>query len=101
MSNSQKTVGRNPLEVAVSPQKKASKAVNPDYVRKEVVTKVTLRMSSSVLERAKNAVYWSHGLTLRSLIDHALEREVALLEKERGEPFPERSGELQPGRPLS
>lgn len=43
---------------------------------------------------------FSHPLTMAALVEDALERKVADLEKKRGEPFPKRSDELKTGRPI-
>jgi len=37
---------------------------------------------------------------MAALVEDALERKVADLEKKRGEPFPKRSDELKTGRPI-
>src|SRR5262245_18670074 len=53
-------------------------------------------------ERIKNAVYWTPGMTLGGLAQDALRRAVGQLERERnkGQPFIPRKGELKRGRPL-
>lgn len=62
--------------------------------------RLTAYVEPEVLERAKAAAYWTPGLTLSALTTEALVREVDRLEKERGEPFPARGGELPRGKPL-
>lgn len=68
-----------------------------------------------MIERAKNAVYWTRGLTLAQLTEEALEKAVSTLEnnnviyddktgnslKEKRDPFPKRDNELKPGRPVN
>jgi hypothetical protein len=63
--------------------------------------KITLTMDSDLVERLKNTVYWSPGLSLCSLLEEGAEIMVNQLEKENGKPFPERNGELKKGRKLS
>ena len=60
----------------------------------------TVHLSSQVIDRARNAVYWTPGLTLAALTAMALKTALDRLEKERGEPFPARAAELKGGRPI-
>lgn len=67
-----------------------------------------------MVERAKNAVYWTRGLTLAQLTEQALEKALSTLEKntaifddktgnplkEKGQLFPECTEELETGRPI-
>lgn len=62
--------------------------------------RLTAYVDPEVLEAAKRAAFWTPGLTLSGLAEEALCREVARLEAERGEPFPDRRGELPRGRGL-
>lgn len=60
----------------------------------------TVKLPVPVIERARNAVYWTSDLTLAGLTGKALEHYIDLLEAERGESFPPRTGELKLGRPF-
>ena len=60
----------------------------------------TLRLPGTLIDRARNAVYWTPGLTLAELTERALHKEVARLERERGTPFAKRPGRLKAGRPI-
>ncbi len=60
----------------------------------------TAHLPVEVIERARNTVYWTPGLTLSELTAAALDKCIDQLEAERGEPFPPRSGELKTGRPI-
>jgi hypothetical protein len=62
--------------------------------------RLTAQLPVEVIERARNAVYWTPGLTLAGLVAVALENWIDKLEAERGEPFPPRSEELKTGRPI-
>ncbi|HXO42264.1 MAG TPA: hypothetical protein VN999_12490 [Thermoanaerobaculia bacterium] len=62
--------------------------------------RLTFHLPAAVLERAKNAVYHTPGLTLAALAVTALTRELDRLEEQRGEPFPQRNGPLRTGRPI-
>ena len=50
--------------------------------------------------RARDAVYWTPGLTLASLCEAGLRSEIVNLERKRGETFPKRASELKAGRPV-
>lgn len=76
--------------------------------------RLTVQISDEVVERAKNAVYWTRGLTLAQLTEQALEKALVSLEKntaifddktgnplkEKGSQFPKRVDELKTGRPI-
>jgi hypothetical protein len=62
--------------------------------------RLTIHLPVELIDRVKNAVYWTPGLTLAGLGEEALRRMVEQLEVERGDPFPPRQAELRGGRPL-
>lgn len=62
--------------------------------------KLTVDIPETVLEQARDAVYWTPGLTLVELVTAALRRELAHREEQRGKPFEQRPGELVTGRPV-
>ena len=53
-----------------------------------------------LFELARDAVYWTPGLTLSSLCEVGLRSEIVNLERKRGEAFPKRAGDLKAGRPV-
>jgi hypothetical protein len=57
-------------------------------------------ISGELVEKARDAVYWTPGLTLASITERALEAELKKLEKQRGEPIPPREANLRAGRPV-
>lgn len=69
-------------------------------------TRATFHLTVEVIDRLRNAAFALSGppvrLTMAALAQTAFERELLRLQKEhnKGEPFPPRTGELQPGRPL-
>ncbi len=73
------------------------KALAPLRPSKE---RLTVHISVPLIERAKNAVFWTPGLTLADLGERALETLVSELEKQNGRPFEPRPHELKGGRPL-
>lgn len=101
-----KTIGDNPLDAVIpaglgspKPQPGAPRPApaKPARVQKE---RLTVHLPLELIDRVKNAVYWTPGLTLASLSEHALRKAVDKLEAERGEPYPHRAQELKGGRPL-
>ncbi len=111
-----KTIGNNPLDAVVpdlrslqnhsdseansgktSEQQEAILAARSDSRRKE---RLTIHLPVELIERVKNAVFWTPGLTLAELGERALEEFVTDLEKEHGGAFESRSSELKGGRPL-
>lgn len=120
---SRQTIGDNPLdalltspeEVKEKPLKKQKLSDNgsqkPPNAKKQ---RLTVQISEDITERAKNAVYWTRGLTLAQLTEEALEGAIKALEKnsvifddgtgnplkEKGTPFPNRKEELKSGRPI-
>jgi hypothetical protein len=87
---------------SVSAQKKKSKEpseVDAAYSDHEK-ERMTVQMSRNIIERVKDAVYWTPGLTVAQLTEEALEHALDMLEKKNGKPFDKRRSELRPGRPL-
>jgi len=104
------TIGENPLdslfEVA-SPNRNAIAVLNGEDStpqKKQKSSKkqrITVQISEDVIERLKNAVYWTPGLTLASLAEEAFSKAVDQLEEEKEAPFPKRKEELKTGRPIN
>jgi hypothetical protein len=102
-SRSKSTIGQNPLD-AVIPRVNARAAVaemeKPQAKERGTFQRMTFHLPVEVMDRAKNAVYWTPGLTLAELASKALTDAVDRLEKQRKEPFPPRKAELKGGRPM-
>jgi hypothetical protein len=62
--------------------------------------RLTIHVPVELLDRLRNAVYWTPGLTLAGLAEEALTRAVGKMEKDNGKPFDHRRQELKGGRPL-
>ena len=107
-----KTIGDNPLDAVIpalglpeaprstlraAPARVAAAAPEPARLAKE---RLTVHLPVDLIDRVKNAVYWTPGLTLAGLAEDALRRAVDKLEKDRGEAYPHRRSELKGGRPL-
>lgn len=76
---------------------RSSRKQTPPPGRKE---RFTVHLSTELIDRARNAVFWTPGLTLAALTEKAVSAALDRLEDERGEPFPSRASELKGGRPI-
>lgn len=95
------TIGKNdPLDSLIGYQGNNSEKENKG-TRKNHKQRITVQISADVVERVKNAVYWTPGLTLASLAEKAFTKAIDDLEEKREAPFPKRKEELKTGRPLS
>jgi hypothetical protein len=65
-------------------------------VRKQ---RVTITLPQSLLERLRNAVYWTGHGPLARLISEALDDAVTHMEEANGQAFPRRLAPLKRGRP--
>jgi len=59
---------------------------------------VSLRLPAELVERAKDTIYWTPGLTLNRLAEIAFLNTLDCMEALRGGAFPPRSGPLKVGR---
>jgi hypothetical protein len=71
----------------------------PQPVAKPDMEKITTPFPVELIERARDAAYWDRT-TLAGIIVQALADALDRMEKERGEPYPPRHGELRGGRPV-
>ena len=117
---SRKTIGENPLDTLISAPKEKKTENNPqtNLNNKKYANgnkqRLTVQISEDTIERAKNAVYWTRGLTLAQLTEEALEKAIKNLEKnsviyddstgrplkDKNDCFPSRKEELKSGRPV-
>lgn len=91
-----RTIGTNPLDAVIPPQPLAEAPPKKKIIKE----RLTVHLPVELIERVKNAVYWTPGLTLAGLAEEAFTAVVERLERERGGPFPPRRAELKGGRPL-
>jgi hypothetical protein len=86
---------KNERRRATSPSSKLSKArrQGPRTVR------LTVSLPGDLVDRLRNAVYWSPDLTLAWLIAQSLRTSLTDLETARQGPFPKRTNALRAGRP--
>jgi hypothetical protein len=69
---------------------------SPRHLRR----RFTAHVRDDVVERAKNAVYWSPGLTMAELVERGMEQVIKDLEKTHGGAFENRKDENRGGRPI-
>ena len=115
MTRRPSVIGDNPLDAFLAPApdisaSKPSSAREPKEnpakmapkAKKIVETKerLTIQISANTVERVKDAVYWTPGLTVAQFTEEALNYALAKLEKQKGEAFPKRTADLKPGRPI-
>lgn len=65
----------------------------------EARERLTVKLPRSLIERARDAVFWTPGMTLTSLVETSLRTAIAALERARGSGFPAREHDLRAGRP--
>ena len=82
------------------PKPAAKAAAKPEAPARTEKERLTVHVPVELINRLKNAVYWTPGLTLAGLAEEAFDRALEGLEKDQGGPFPQRDQELRGGRPL-
>ena len=98
------TIGNDPFDSVIPmnggrhPQAKSAEIeVADERIGKE---RLTVHLPLDLINRVKNAVYWTPGLTLAGLAEEAFIDTMKRLERDRGSCFPQRKSELKGGRPL-
>ena len=93
---------KEPLVAEPAPQEPepiSKPAPEPQAAKKPVTEKISTLYPVELIERARDAAYWDRD-TLAGIIVQALSDALDRKEKERGEPYPPRKGELRSGRPV-
>lgn len=67
--------------------------------RQPRTVRLTVCLPGDLVDRLRNAVYWSPSLTLAWLIAHSLRTSLTEMESLRQGPFPKRKKALRAGRP--
>lgn len=76
--------------------------VPEEKVARATKQRITLHISTELVDRVKNAVYWEPGLTVAGFAEDAFALAIETLEKERGAAFPQRKQHrLRGGRPVN
>ncbi len=71
--------------------------IRPSALRQR--QRLTIFLPAALIDRLRNAVYWTEQRTMAQIIAEAVEDAVAALERANGGPFPARLAPLKPGRP--
>lgn len=80
-------------------EEKLKAATAEEPARSTATEKITTPFPANLIEQVRNVAYWER-LTLTGIIVEAVSEAIARMEKERGEPYPPRKGELKGGRPI-
>ena len=99
MARKPSTIGANPLDAVVPLQPRRDEAPPADAPRRGK-ERVTFQLPVALIERVRDAVYWTPGATMAALMEAALSDHLERLEKRRGQPFERRGGALRTGRPI-
>jgi hypothetical protein len=93
------TIGTNPdARMPVRRKEWVEPQAEPARAAKE---RVTFQLPGNLIEKARDVVYWTPGLTMASLMKEALLAQLRRAEKKHGKPFPSRAGAaLKTGRPV-
>ena len=86
---------KNERQEAPSPHPGLSKAKRQQHQ----TVRLTVSLPGDLVERIRDAVYWSPSLTLAWLIAQSLRTSLAEMESLRQCPFPKRTKALRAGRP--
>ena len=116
-TNSRRALGDDPLDAVIpdagenvqneresvsdsQPVTPRSSRLAPARVPK---TRATFHLPVDLLEEARDIVYWVPGLTMASLTEEALRREIQRIKDVRnnGDDFPSRESDLKRGRPVT
>ncbi|MCX5725485.1 MAG: hypothetical protein NTX84_13405 [Nitrospirae bacterium] len=83
------------------PHSQANQTTNPHKTdtQQPRMVRLTVSLPGELVDRLRNAVYWSPGLTLAWLIAKSLRTSLAEMESLRQAPFPKRTTALRAGRP--
>lgn len=69
--------------------------------RLEARERLTVKLRAEIINRLRNAVFYTPGLTINGFIENCIVSVVGEMEKKRGSAFPERTENLRAGRPRS
>lgn len=100
------TIGASPLDALIPPPAASSapapaaEEARPARSPRQAKERLTIHLTVDLIERVKNAVYWTPGLTLAGLAEEALARAVDEMEADNKARFRPRREELKGGRPL-
>lgn len=86
---------RHPLREAAK-LRPAGPALDRRSLKRE---RLTVKLRAEIIERLRNAVFYTPGLTINGFIEECINSIVGRMEQERGATFPKRTEKLRVGRP--
>lgn len=95
------TIGSNPLDQVVPMRPQSPIPPDDPEPAKAARERVTIALPADLMERARNAVYWTPGATLAGLVEEAVADSLDQIEKRNGGSFKPRGSNLKPGRKMS
>ena len=96
------TIGSNPLDQVVPIRPQGSlRSDDSEPAKAAARERVTVALPADLMERARNAVYWTPGATLAGLVEEAVADALDQIEKRNGGPLKPRSSNLKPGRRIA
>ena len=90
-------LGSDPLDALVPETPVSSSRQKPKVKVRKI--RATFHLPMELFDRARDAFYWTPGLTLAGLCEASLRLEIVNLERTRVEAFPQRAAKLKAGRP--
>jgi hypothetical protein len=81
-----------------SKARRRPKGPAPDR-RRPQSARITLQLPAELVERLRNAVYWTPGLTLTAVVTDALRKRLEKMETAHDGTFTQREQQLRRGRP--
>jgi hypothetical protein len=82
-------MARNSHDAVVRTRTGGTKRAEPARARKE---RVTFQLPLGLIEKARDVVFFSPGLTMARFMEEALVAQLERAERKRGEPFLSRAG---------
>jgi len=92
------TIGANPLDVMVPPIPAPGELAAED--KKAIRERCTFHLHVDLMDKVRNCVFWTPGLTMADIAEEGLRHALAAYEKKNGGPFPQRKSNLKGGRPM-
>ncbi len=83
----------------VTERRKRARGPRLAAIERRGKSRLTVQIDGEVLNRLRNAVYWTPGLTMTGLVERCTADATRSMERRRGEAFPEREEQLKAGRP--
>ncbi|NOS80381.1 MAG: hypothetical protein HOP32_02215 [Nitrospira sp.] len=91
--------GPNNLAKTANPGIPSSSSRPSEVRQQQRLVRLTVSLPGDLVDRLRDAVYWSPSMTLAWLIARSLRTSLTEMESSRQEPFPKRTNALRAGRP--